>query len=220
MKKWLFLLISVLLFSIALADTIHVSAITVNGGDDFYVLKNDVKVIKNDLEVLTDLATVTLVNEEWRNLESSGDIFIKTDTMEATSNLLKYDLKKDIGTLSGDVETTIKLKEDNKIIYIFCDKIEFNNKDKTYSGNMKSDDGLVKILKDDYVIFAKSFEYDENTKILVLKDNVTIKNDVKKINMKTSKATFKTDKNEISAQRVQLTLEIKNDNEKEEEENK
>ncbi|WP_129409394.1 hypothetical protein [Marinitoga lauensis] len=74
---------------------------------------------------------------------------------------------------------------------------------------MDNKNSLVKIIKDDYLIFAKSFDYDENTKILVLKDDVQIKNEKKKIDMKTSQATFKTDKNEISAEKVKLTLEIK-----------
>ncbi|WGS65158.1 LptA/OstA family protein [Marinitoga aeolica] len=208
MKK-VFLFLFVILITISFSSTIHVSANSVKGGDDFYVLKNNVQVIKDTLEVLTDLATVTLVNEEWRDLESEGNIKIKTDTMEATSLFLSYDLKKDIGELKDNVETKITLKEENKDIFIYCDIIEFDNKNKTYSGKMVDENSLVKIIKDDYLIFAKSFEYDENTKLLTLKDNVNIKNDKKKIDMKTSQATFKTDKNEISAQRVKLTLEIK-----------
>ncbi|WP_129409395.1 hypothetical protein [Marinitoga lauensis] len=93
MKKIL-LLLFLISVAISFSSTIHVSANSVKGGDDFYVLKNDVQVIKDTLEVLTDLATVTLVNDEWRKLESKGNIKIKTDTMEATSSLLNYDLKK------------------------------------------------------------------------------------------------------------------------------
>jgi lipopolysaccharide export system protein LptA len=209
MKKIIILLLIISFSIISFSSTIHVSADTVKGGDDFYVLKNNVQVIKDTLEVLTDLATVTLVNDEWKKLESTGSIRIKTDTMEATSDSLNYDLKNDLGILKGKVETKITLKEDNKNILIFCDEINFDNKNKTYSGKMEDNNSLVKIIKGDYLIYAKSFEYDENTKILLLKDNVKITNEKKKIDMETSKATFKTDKNEISAQQVKLTLEIK-----------
>ena len=207
MKK-VFIIFIIFFTSISFASTIHVSANSVKGGDDFYVLENDVQVIKDTLEVLTDLATVTLVNEEWRNLQSEGNIKIKTDTMEATSIFLSYDLKKDLGELKGNVQTKIILKEENKEIFIFCDIIKFDNKNKTYSGEMTDNEKLVTIIKDNYLIHAKSFEYDESTKLLVLKDNVNIKNDEKKIDMQTTHATFKTDKNEISAQKVKLTLEI------------
>lgn len=128
--------------------------------------------------------------------------------MEATSIFLSYDLKKDLGELKGNVQTKIILKEENKEIFIFCDIIKFDNKNKTYSGEMTDNEKLVTIIKDNYLIHAKSFEYDESTKLLVLKDNVNIKNDEKKIDMQTTYATFKTDKNEISAQKVKLTLEI------------
>ncbi|SHE78061.1 OstA-like protein [Marinitoga hydrogenitolerans DSM 16785] len=209
MKK-IILLFFIIFTIVSFSSTIHVSADTVKGGDDFYVLKNNVQVIKDTLNVLTNLATVTLVNDEWRKLEAEGGIKIKTDTMEATSSNLNYDLKNDIGILKGSVETKITLKKEKKDIYIFCDIINFDNKNKTYSGKMLDENALVKIIKEDYIIFAKSFEYDENTKILILKDNVKIKNDKKKINMDTSQATFKTDKNEISAEKVKLTLEIEN----------
>ncbi|KLO22484.1 hypothetical protein X275_05985 [Marinitoga sp. 1197] len=208
MKK-VFIMIFILSFVIiSYSSTIHVSADTVKGGDEFYVLKNNVQVIKGTLEVLTDLATVTLVNDEWRKLASEGGIKIKTDTMEATAVSLEYDLKKDTGLLEGNVETVIILENNDKKIYIYCDEINFDNKNKTYSGKMNSEKELVKIIKDDYLIFSRSFEYDENTKILVLNNNVKITNPKKKIDMETTKATFKTDKNEISANKVKLTLEI------------
>jgi lipopolysaccharide export system protein LptA len=211
MKKIILIAFATLFSIIIFSSTIHVGADIVEGGDDFYVLKNNVKVLKDNLKVITDLATVTLVNEEWRKLESSGKIIINTDTMEATSNILNYDLKNDEGTLKENVETKINL-EDEKVIFIFCDKINFNNKNKTYSGTSYGEK-LVKIIKEDYEIYAKNFTYDENTKLLVLEDSVIIKNEKKNINMETSKATFKTDKNEISAQKVKLTLEIKDEEE-------
>ncbi|KAF2955346.1 LptA/OstA family protein [Marinitoga sp. 38H-ov] len=210
MKK-IFLLFITTLSIITFSSTIHVGADTVEGGDDFYVLKNNVQVLKDTLEVNTDLATVTLVNEEWRKLESSGKIKIKTDTMEATSNILNYDLKNDEGILKNNVETKINL-EDGKVIIIYCDEITFNNKNKTYFGK-SNNKNLVKIIKEDYEIYAKNFTYDENTKLLILENNVLIKNEKKNINMETIKATFKTDKNEISAQKVKLTLEINSEEE-------
>ncbi|GAB6188492.1 hypothetical protein JCM30566_02310 [Marinitoga arctica] len=208
--KKIFILLFILLSLIIFSSTIHVSAISVKGGDNYYVLQNNVHVTKDTLEVLTNLATVTLINDEWRDLESEGTIKINTDTMEATSLFLNYDLKTDTGTLKGNVETKIILKEENKIIFIYCDIIDFDNKNKTYSGKMTNSENLVKIIKDDYLIYAKSFKYDENTKILILKDSVNIKNKKKKIDMRSTQATFKTDKNEISAQKVKLTLEIEN----------
>ena len=59
------------------------------------------------------------------------------------------------------------------------------------------------------MISAKNFSYNETTKILVLSGNVWIKNDVKKIDLKTQNATFRTDTNEMKAEGINLTLEVK-----------
>ncbi|HQP59496.1 MAG TPA: hypothetical protein PLI28_11035, partial [Petrotogaceae bacterium] len=91
-------------------------------------------------------------------------------------------------------------------LYISCDVLEFNNKEKNYAG---SSNDSVKILKEDYVISAKNFSYNETTKILVLTGDVWIKNDVKKIDLKTQNSTFRTDTNEMKAEGINLTLEVK-----------
>jgi len=205
-KKLLFLIIIIFIFSIIVSgELINVKADDFIGGEDYNVLKDNVMIKKGNLIIQTNTATITLVNDEWRNLTSSK-MNINSDTYEASSTSTDFDLQTEKGILKGNVVANIFL-DDSKLI-INTDVLNIDNKNKSYSGES---DNITTILKDDYVIKAKSFEYNEKEKILHLTGDVSIINEKKKIEMLSSKATFNTQTDEMKAEKVDLTLEIKDE---------
>ncbi|HQC39623.1 MAG TPA: LptA/OstA family protein [Petrotogaceae bacterium] len=204
MKKIILFFILLLSFSIVFSQ----SQISVNSGfgtlgDKQHVLKDNVVIKKSDLTMMTEVATITQLDDDWRDMVCSATT-IKTSTLNASAEFFKFDLSTERGQLSKKV--SVKIVVDKKDLYISCDVLEFNNKEKNYAG---SSNDSVKILKEDYVISAKNFSYNETTKILVLTGDVWIKNDVKKIDLKTQNSTFRTDTNEMKAEGINLTLEVK-----------
>jgi len=204
MKKIILFFILLLSFSIVFSQ----SQISVNSGfgtlgDKQHVLKDNVVIKKSDLTMMTEVATITQLDDDWRDMVCSATT-IKTSTLNASAEFFKFDLSTEKGQLSKKV--SVKILVDKKDLYISCDVLEFNNKEKNYTGFSND---LVKILKEDYVISAKNFSYNEITKILVLNGDVRIKNDAKKIDLKTQNSTFRTDTNEMKAEGINLTLEVK-----------
>jgi lipopolysaccharide assembly outer membrane protein LptD (OstA) len=204
MKKIILFFILLLSFSIVFSQ----SQISVNSGfgtlgDKQHVLKDNVVIKKSDLTMMTEVATITQLDDDWRDMVCSATT-IKTSTLNASAEFFKFDLSTEKGQLSKKV--SVKILVDKKDLYISCDVLEFNNKEKNYTGFSND---LVKILKEDYVISAKNFSYNETTKILVLNGDVRIKNDAKKIDLKTQNSTFRTDTNEMKAEGINLTLEVK-----------
>jgi len=203
-KSFLFILLIVISI-ISFSELINVKAGDFIGGDDYNVLKNEVMIKKGNLIIETDSATINLVNDEWRNLTSS-EMKITSDTYEASSTTTEFDLQTEKGTLEGNVVANIYLDESELIIN--ADVLEIDNKNKSYSG--KSDD-ITTIFKDNYVIKAKEFRYSENEKILYLTGNVSIINEEKKIELLSDNATFNTETDEMKAEKVDLTLEIEDE---------
>jgi len=204
MKKIILFFILLLSFSIVFSQSqISVSSGFGTLGDKQHVLKDNVVIKKSDLTMMTDVATITQLDDDWRDMVCSATT-IKTSTLNASAEFFKFDLSTEKGQLSKKV--SVKILVDKKDLYISCDVLEFNNKEKNYTGFSND---LVKILKEDYVISAKNFSYNEITKILVLNGDVRIKNDAKKIDLKTQNSTFRTDTNEMKAEGINLTLEVK-----------
>ncbi|HPO26946.1 MAG TPA: LptA/OstA family protein [Petrotogaceae bacterium] len=204
MKKIILFFILLLSFSIVFSQSqISVSSRFGTLGDKQHVLKDNVVIKKSDLTMMTEVATITQLDDDWRDMVCSATT-IKTSTLNASAEFFKFDLSTEKGQLSKKV--SVKILVDKKDLYISCDVLEFNNKEKNYTG---SSNDLVKILKEDYVISAKNFSYNETTKILVLNGDVRIKNDAKKIDLKTQNSTFRTDTNEMKAEGINLTLEVK-----------
>jgi lipopolysaccharide assembly outer membrane protein LptD (OstA) len=204
MKKIILFFILLLSFSIVFSQSqISVSSRFGTLGDKQHVLKDNVVIKKSDLTMMTEVATITQLDDDWRDMVCSATT-IKTSTLNASAEFFKFDLSTEKGQLSKKV--SVKILVDKKDLYISCDVLEFNNKEKNYTGFSND---LVKILKEDYVISAKNFSYNEITKILVLNGDVRIKNDVKKIDLKTQNSTFRTDTNEMKAEGINLTLEVK-----------
>ncbi|HOT31082.1 MAG TPA: LptA/OstA family protein [Petrotogaceae bacterium] len=204
MKKIILFFILLLSFSIVFSQSqISVSSRFGTLGDKQHVLKDNVVIKKSDLTMMTEVATITQLDDDWRDMVCSATT-IKTSTLNASAEFFKFDLSTEKGQLSKKV--SVKILVDKKDLYISCDVLEFNNKEKNYTGFSND---LVKILKEDYVISAKNFSYNEITKILVLNGDVRIKNDAKKIDLKTQNSTFRTDTNEMKAEGINLTLEVK-----------
>jgi len=204
MKKIILFFILLLSFSIVFSQSqISVSSRFGTLGDKQHVLKDNVVIKKSDLTMMTEVATITQLDDDWRDMVCSATT-IKTSTLNASAEFFKFDLSTEKGQLSKKV--SVKILVDKKDLYISCDVLEFNNKEKNYTGFSND---LVKILKEDYVISAKNFSYNETTKILVLNGDVRIKNDAKKIDLKTQNSTFRTDTNEMKAEGINLTLEVK-----------
>jgi len=204
MKKITMFFVFLVTISIVFAQSqISVSSGFGTLGDKQHTLKDNVIIKKSDLTMMTEEATITQLDDDWRDMVCSATA-IKTSTLNASAEFFKFDLSTEKGQLSKKV--SVKIVVDKKDLYILCDVLEFNNKEKNYTG---SSNELVKISKEDYVISAKNFTYNETTKILVLSGNVWIKNDVKKIDLKTQNATFRTDTNEMKAEGINLTLEVK-----------
>ncbi|KUK82740.1 MAG: OstA family protein, partial [Petrotoga mobilis] len=203
MKRFtVFFLMLILTNLIIYSAQINVKADEVKGEESRYILKNNVLIQKDDLTILTDFATITLINDEWRKV-NTNNVYITGDTFEATSTSMDFDLQTEKGTLKGDVVASILLED--SIIDIICDELLIDNNKKMYEG--KSED-LVFIKKDDYLIHSKSFVYLEEENLLTLSQEVHIVNNVKKIDMNSTKALFNTKTNDIEAQNVNLILEV------------
>jgi lipopolysaccharide assembly outer membrane protein LptD (OstA) len=192
----------ILISLISFSELINVKAGDFIGGDDYNVLKNNVVIKKGELIIETQMATITLVNDEWRKLVSS-EMSIYSDTYEASSDKTEFDLQTEKGTLVGSVIANIFLNDSE--LKIKTDFLEIDNKEKNYSG---SSDDITHIFKDDYVIKAKKFEYKESENILYLIGEVSIINEKKKIELISDNATFNTETDEMKAEKVDLTLEI------------
>ncbi|HOB15572.1 MAG TPA: LptA/OstA family protein [Defluviitoga sp.] len=205
MKKTLdyvlvFLFVFVTTFSFS--ATINVKADNVKGEEKQYILTGNVLIQKEDLIITTDYATITLVNDEWREVKTNK-VHIKSKTFEANSNHLDFDLQTEKGTLSGNVESNIFLEE--SLIKIICEELSIDNSKKLYEGS--SPDNVL-ITKDDYLIKSKNFKYDESAYLLSLFENVKIVNEKKKIDMDSQAAFFNTKTNEIEARSVNLILQV------------
>ncbi|BBE32141.1 hypothetical protein OSSY52_22820 [Tepiditoga spiralis] len=204
MKK-LYIILFILITLSTFSGTFRVKAENMFGSDKYYVLKGNAEIKKDNITINTNEATISLVDDDWRNLESLNTK-IKTDTFEASSNKIKFDMKTEKGVLNGKVITIIKV--DDSSLSIYCDSMNIDNKNKKYSG---ISDTLIEIYKDDYIIKTKKFEYNETSKKLILTGDVNIKNDVKKMSMKSQKAIFNTDTNEVTGENVSITLKIKDE---------
>ncbi len=204
MKKIVFIFGVIFLTVFSFAELINVSAENVVGGEQQYTLRDNVAIKKGDLIISTNYAVIYLVNDDWRKLESENTT-IKSDTFEVVSKTMSFDLRDEKGTFKDDVKTLINI--DESIMNIVSDLLEIDNKSKIYNG---SSNERVLIIKDDYTIRAKKFVYNENEKKLTLEGDVSIINTEKKIDMKSTNAVFNTNTNEIEAKTVQLTLELAN----------
>jgi lipopolysaccharide export system protein LptA len=203
MKRFtIFFLMLTLTNLIIYSAQINVKADEVKGEESRYILKNNVFIQKEDLSISTDFATITLIDDEWRDVNTEK-VYITGDTFEATSTSMSFDLQTEKGTLSGNVLAKIFLEESE--IEISSDELQIDNNNKRYEGSSKD---LVLIQKEDYIINAKSFVFVENENLLTLSENVHIINSVKKIDMTSAYATFNTQTNDIEAQAVNLILEV------------
>jgi lipopolysaccharide export system protein LptA len=204
MKKIVIIFGVIFLAVFSFAELINVSAENVVGGEQQYTLRDNVAIKKGDLIISTNYAVIYLVNDDWRRLESENTT-IKSDTFEVVSKTMSFDLRDEKGTFKDEVKTLINI--DESIMNIVSDLLEIDNKSKIYNG---SSNERVLIIKDDYTIRAKKFIYNENEKKLTLEGDVSIINTEKKIDMKSTNAVFNTNTNEIEARTVQLTLELAN----------
>ncbi|KUK15907.1 MAG: OstA family protein [Petrotoga mobilis] len=203
MKRFtVFFLILIIINTFIFSAQINVKADEVKGEESRYILKNNVLIQKEDLSILTDFATITLINDEWRKV-NTNKVYITGDTFEATSTSMDFDLQTEKGTLLGNVLAKIFTEESE--IEINSDELQIDNNNKKYEG---SSEDLVLIKKEDYIINAKTFVFVENENMLTLSQNVHIINSVKKIDMTSTYATFNTQTNDIEAQAVSLTLEV------------
>jgi len=203
MKRFtVFFLMLILTNLIIYSAQINVKADEVKGEESRYILKNNVLIQKDDLTILTDFATITLINDEWRKV-NTNNVYITGDTFEATSTSMDFDLQTEKGTLLGNVLAKIFMEESE--IEINSDQLQIDNNNKKYEGSSKD---LVLIKKEDYIINAKTFVFVESENMLTLSQNVHIINSVKKIDMTSTYATFNTQTNEIEAQTVNLILEV------------
>jgi lipopolysaccharide assembly outer membrane protein LptD (OstA) len=202
MNKHFMILILIAISFVSFGELINVKAGDFIGGEDYNILKKDVIIKKGNLLIETQMATITLVNDEWRKLVST-EMSITSDTYEASSNSTEFDLQTEKGTLTGEVIANIFLN--NSELNIITDVLEIDNREKKYSG---SSENITKIYKDDYVITTKKFEYNETDKTLYLKGSVSIINEKKKIELISDNATFNTETDEMKAEKVDLTLEI------------
>ncbi|PNR94150.1 LptA/OstA family protein [Petrotoga sp. 9PWA.NaAc.5.4] len=203
MKKSLILLLSFFLINILLfSATINVRAGNVRGGENQYILTDNVLIQKGDLSITTNHATITLINNEWRNVKTN-EVSIKSESFESKALLMDFDLQMEKGLLKGEVISKILLEDST--IEIICDEMQFDNINKIYEGNSNN---LVTITKSDYFIYSKKFRYEEEKNLLNLMEEVHIINKAKKIDMKSEKATFDTITEEIEATTVDLTLEV------------
>ncbi|MDN5342095.1 LPS export ABC transporter periplasmic protein LptC [Oceanotoga sp. DSM 15011] len=200
--KKIMILFILILASITYASTVNVSADDISGKEKYYVLRNNVKIKKEDINIITNSATINIINEEWDNLLAE-DIKINSETFDSNAEELFFDLKEEKGELKNNVETKIKI--DEEIMTIKCDIMNFDNKNKSYQGESEN---IVKIIKSDYNIQAKKFSYKEEENVLYLEGDVYILNEKKKMELKSQQATFNTKTNEMKATKVNLTLEV------------
>jgi len=202
-----FFLMLIILNIIIYSAQINVKADEVKGEENRYILKNNVLIRKEGLSISTDSATITLIDDEWREV-NTNKVYITGDTFEATSTSMNFDLQTEKGTLSGNVLAKIFSEESE--IEINSDELQIDNKNKRYEG---SSEDLVLIQKEDYIINAKSFVFVENENLLTLSENVHIVNSMEKIDMTSVYATFNTQTNDIEAQQVNLILEVADEEE-------
>jgi len=203
MKRFsLFFLILILTNVIIYSAQINVKADEVMGGENRYILKNNVLIQKGDLSITTDFSTITLINDEWREV-ITDKVYIIGETFEATSTSMNFDLRTEKGLLSGNVIAKVFL--DDSEIQINSDQLQIDNNNKKYEGNSKD---LVLIKKEEYTINSKSFVFVEFENMLTLSQKVHIINPIKKIDMISTNATFNTQTNDIEAKAVNLILEV------------
>lgn len=200
-KVYLVFIMFIVLIVYSFGDLINIRADQVVGGDERYVLRNNVQIRKGDLNIITEHATVSVVNDDWRSLVSSETTIIGS-TFETRANKVDFDLQTEKGTLSDNVSTIITI--DDSDMSIESDILIIDNRNNIYEGSAEEQ---VLIIKDDYTITADSFTYDENKKELLLEGNVRIINLVRRIDMKSQVSIFYTETNEIEARQVELQLE-------------
>lgn len=71
MKRFtVFFLTLILTNLIIYSAQINVRADEVKGEESRYILKNNVLIQKEDLSISTDFATITLVDDEWRDVKT------------------------------------------------------------------------------------------------------------------------------------------------------
>ena len=150
MRRVFFLL---LLSTVALSGIIHISSdyvvpeereITYSGSVSVFIEEDNVHLRASTL-------VVRKVGNEWRELEAFGNVFIETESVQATSASLTYDVKEKNGRLLGNVIAYLKDEDATAL----SETIDFDLSKDIYSSNE-----LSTFLKKSVVATSNSFTYD------------------------------------------------------------
>jgi lipopolysaccharide export system protein LptA len=101
--------------------------------------------------------TIYKEDGEERKVVTQQRSYVEFDTGKATSDTLDYDLKKETGTLRGDVDAVIIPTENATEVKIKCDYLETDGVNKFYRGHVEESD---KVRLTRGTLYAESLEFD------------------------------------------------------------
>jgi len=161
------ILVALLLSSVAIAGIIHISSDFVSPEEDTITYSGSVSVLVEEDNLSLRCATLTVNKKEgdWRDMEAEGEVFIKTEDIEAMSEKLKYDVKEKEGSLIGNAIAYLPESEST----VMSDSISFDLDEKLYWSKERST-----FMKGEVVATSNEFTYD-GSKVNFKGDFVAVK---------------------------------------------
>ena len=163
------------------------------------------EIVTNDITLISDRFDIIKVDGRQETIEATQGVFIEFEKGQATSTEMTFDLDTNQGTLTKDVFARIKQDDEVADITIDCDTLNIDQDSRTYSGSVNESEKVL-ITRGNLKAESKAFEYDEESQILILIDEVyvidpdnrrTIRGDRLIMNLKTD---------EIEGKTVQMTI--------------
>ncbi|ABR31246.1 hypothetical protein SU69_07085 [Thermosipho melanesiensis] len=204
MKKILlifFLTLSLLMFS----KTIHVSSDYIEPTD--YKIKYEgnivLKIDEDNLKLYTNKMVIEKTNNKWNSLTTEDNVKIIFENGIIEGDNLEYNIEVQSGILKN-ASLTIHDSKSSETIYIKCENLNFDLKDKTFEGTGK--DKKITIIKGSIIAKAFKFNYNRAKGEIILEKNVDLKDDDKKIKLLAKKIIIFTETNNMKGENVQIEI--------------
>ncbi len=143
----------ILISTVAFSGIIHISSDYVVPEEKEITYSGSVVVFIEEDNVHLRASTLVIrkVGEEWREMEAFGEVFIETESVQATSASLTYDVKGKNGRLLGNAIAYLKDEDATAL----SEAIDFDLSKDVYSSNEIST-----FLRKSVVATSNSFTYD------------------------------------------------------------
>ncbi|MFO7881077.1 MAG: hypothetical protein R6U52_00900 [Kosmotogaceae bacterium] len=219
MKKTVVIILAFFLLAVASfsARLLKISADNIVSSSERTKLTGNVYIEKEEeFTVVTDEATLTMSDGEWRYLDTSGLTHIIFSTGEATGMRLNYDINSSEGTLHDNVVANITTEDEQNIIIRRAEKIEFKLEEEYYKGNSlpkshKDFSPIIILYKGDMEARALFFEYFANEDKFHLKDDVFVLDKKNNREIDASELWYNTQDDSFEGNNVQLQITLEED---------